>query len=110
MGSLKGLEKWGWNIIVRVSKGISSKVSARRRSFVGGLPEFPDQETMDLKIQELFEGYELSSISKLNVPRDIQRMEKRGIFSALWSLLVNMRPTERCWSSIVMTNGVLEVG
>ncbi|KAL2068501.1 hypothetical protein VTL71DRAFT_14838 [Oculimacula yallundae] len=51
--------KWGGNLKVSISKGISGKLAERRRLFVGGLPRFPDQETTDLNIRELFDGFDI---------------------------------------------------
>lgn len=42
----------------------------RRRLFIGGLPQFPDQEATDLNIKELFDTYDVSTISKLFLPRE----------------------------------------
>src|SRR5271168_4469243 len=52
--ALDGMEKWGWNIKVSQSLGSSGKLSERRRLFVGGLPEFRDQESTDAGMKELF--------------------------------------------------------
>jgi len=67
---LNGLEKWGWKITVNHSSASSKKLGERRRLFVGGLPEFSDQDATDAGIRELFEGYKISVVSKLFLPRD----------------------------------------
>ena len=78
--ALDNMSKWDWNIKVSVSRGTSGKVTERRRLFVGGLPEFPDQDTADQKIQELFEGFEISTISKLKGPQDSGDGKKKNCF------------------------------
>lgn len=78
--ALDNLPRWDWKIKVSVTRGTSGKVAERRKLFVGGLPEFPDQETADLNIQELFEGFEISTISKLKVPQDLGDGKKKNCF------------------------------
>ncbi|KAH7323998.1 hypothetical protein BKA65DRAFT_481779 [Rhexocercosporidium sp. MPI-PUGE-AT-0058] len=78
--ALDNLPRWNWKIKVSVTRGTSGKMSERRKLFVEGLPEFPDQETTDLKIQELFEGFEISTISKLKTPQDMGDGKKRNSF------------------------------
>ncbi|KAK0130322.1 hypothetical protein ONS96_000843 [Cadophora gregata f. sp. sojae] len=78
--ALDNMPKWDWNIKVSVSRSTSGKVTERRRLFVGGLPEFADQDTADRKIQELFEGFEIATISKLKVPQDNGDGKKKNCF------------------------------
>ncbi|CZR58767.1 related to single-stranded DNA binding protein [Phialocephala subalpina] len=68
---LDGKERWGWNIKVSVSSGTSRKLAERRRLFVSGLPEFPSQEATEESIRELFKGFDVSTVSKLCLPRDL---------------------------------------
>lgn len=68
---LDGTEQWGWNIRVSRSGGSSRKLGERRRLFVSGLPEFQSQQATEDSIQELFTGYTVSTVSKLNLPRDL---------------------------------------
>jgi RNA recognition motif-containing protein len=71
MTELDGKEKWGWKIKVSVSNGSSRKISERRRLFISGLPEFPDQQATEDGIRELFKEFDVLMISKLNLPRDL---------------------------------------
>jgi RNA recognition motif-containing protein len=68
--ALDGKEMWGWHIKVNHTSGASGKLGERRRLFVGGLPEFADQEATEAGVKELFEGFEVSKISKLFLPRE----------------------------------------
>ncbi|KUJ13944.1 uncharacterized protein LY89DRAFT_621681 [Mollisia scopiformis] len=68
---LNGKEPWGWLIKVSLAGGSSRKLGERRRLFVSGLPEFPSQEATEEGIRELFQGFEVSVVSKLNLPRDL---------------------------------------
>lgn len=74
MQKLKRLTKWGWKLKVSITTGISGKLSQRIRLLVSGLPQFPDQETTELNVRELFAEYELSTISKL----EISESEEQG--------------------------------
>lgn len=67
---LNGTEPWGWPIKVSETSGTSKKLNERKRLFVSGLPEFPSDLATEQSIRELFEGYPITTISKLNRPRD----------------------------------------
>jgi hypothetical protein len=45
-----------------------------RRLFVAGLPNFPDQEATEHEIRELFAGYDVTSVSKLFLPKDLPQI------------------------------------
>lgn len=68
---------WGWCIKVNYASGQAKKPGERHRLFVGGLPEFPDQEATEARVRELFEGYEVSKVTKLFYPRE-QSEEREG--------------------------------
>ena len=74
--ALDGLPKWNWKIKVSLASGSSKKLGERRRLFIGGLPHFPDQDTTEASIRELFEGYDVSMISKLLLPRESSKARK----------------------------------
>jgi RNA recognition motif-containing protein len=77
ISSLNGLEKWGWNIKVNLSKSTTlGKGQSGRRLFVGGLPEFQGQEATDAAVREIFGGYEVESITKLYTPREEKKSEE----------------------------------
>jgi RNA recognition motif-containing protein len=75
--ALNGKEMWGWHIKVNHSTGVSGKIGERRRLFVGGLPEFADQGATEAGVKELFEGFEVSKVSKLFLPRETSE-EREG--------------------------------
>ena len=64
------MTKWNGTLKVKPSRGRSARLGERRRLFIAGLPEFPDQETTESRIRELFDGFELTSITKLFLPKD----------------------------------------
>jgi RNA recognition motif-containing protein len=71
--ALDGKEMWDWHIKVNHTfgaSGASGKLAERRRLFVGGLPEFGDQDAAEAGVKELFEGFEISKVSKLFLPRE----------------------------------------
>ena len=68
---------WGGHIKVNHTTGASGKLGERRRLFVGALPEFPDQENLEAGVKELFEGFEVSNVSKLFLPREMSE-EREG--------------------------------
>ena len=70
IASLNGLSKWNGTLKVAQSRSRSGRLGERRRLFVAGLPEFPDEETAESRIRELFEGFELTSVTKLFLPKD----------------------------------------
>lgn len=70
IATLDGLVKWNGTLRVKTSRGRSGRLGERARLFVAGLPEFPDQETTEIRIRELFDGYNLTSITKLFLPKD----------------------------------------
>lgn len=74
---LNGKEMWDWHIKVNHTSGASGKLGERRRLFVGGLPEFADQEATEAGVKELFEGFEVSKVSKLFLPRETSE-EREG--------------------------------
>jgi RNA recognition motif-containing protein len=72
---LDGLDKWNGRIKVHHTNGTSNKLHERQRLYIAGLPEFPSQETTESSVRELFEGYEITTISKLFFPKE--KVEKR---------------------------------
>ncbi|KAF2217596.1 hypothetical protein CERZMDRAFT_22015, partial [Cercospora zeae-maydis SCOH1-5] len=42
-----------------------------KRVYVGGLPQLPDQQTLEAEIRSLFAGYEVQAVSKLISPHSI---------------------------------------
>lgn len=68
--ALDGSSRWNGILKVKPSRGRSKRLGERRRLFVAGLPEFPDQETTETRIRELFDGFELTSVTKLFLPKD----------------------------------------
>jgi RNA recognition motif-containing protein len=91
--ALDGSEKWGWNIKVDRSSGSSVKLAERRRLFVGGLPEFPDQEAAEAGLRELFEGYEIKEMSKLFSPSG-EKMAEEGNHMYCFVELANEEQTD----------------
>jgi RNA recognition motif-containing protein len=67
--TLNGKEIWDWRIKVNHTTGFV-KPGEKRRLFVGGLPEFPDQGATEAGMKELFEGFEVSHVTKLFLPRE----------------------------------------
>lgn len=71
INSLDNLEKWNWHIRVNKASGISGKLNERKRLYVGGLPK----AATETEIRELFEGYDIQTISKLFAPHESKRNE-----------------------------------
>lgn len=86
IATLDGVDRWNWRIKISpaftptppqtnkpnesYSSGPHGKPAPSKRLFVAGLPEFLDQETTERSMRELFEGFELKSISKLFYPKE----------------------------------------
>ncbi|EPQ66643.1 Bgt-4618 [Blumeria graminis f. sp. tritici] len=56
---------------VNRASGISKKLGERRRLYFGGLPKFYDQFELELVVREIFEDFNVSSVSKLFTPREV---------------------------------------
>ncbi|KAI1007579.1 hypothetical protein K3495_g654 [Podosphaera aphanis] len=65
--SLNGSNKFPCPKALEVSRatGISKKLGERRRIFFGGLPEFEDQDALEMAVRDFFAGYKIATISKL---------------------------------------------
>ncbi|KAH8805825.1 hypothetical protein F5884DRAFT_460712 [Xylogone sp. PMI_703] len=74
--SLDNLDKWNWNIKVSKANGTSGKLNERKRLYVGGLPSFDDHKTMETEIRELFQGFDIKTISKLFPPNELRKNEE----------------------------------
>lgn len=92
--TLNGKEVWGWKIKVNHTTGASGKLGERRRLFVGGLPEFTDQDSTEAGIKDLFEGFELLKISKLFLPRESSE-EREGSHCYCFVELADEDQTDR---------------
>ncbi len=92
--AFNGKEMWDWHIKVNRSFGASGKSAEKRRLFVGGLPEFGDQDSAEAGVKELFEGYEISKVSKLFLPREIGE-EREGHHCYCFVELANEDHTEK---------------
>lgn len=78
IAALDGTQAWGGQIKVQASKSQSGRLKERQRLFVAGLPEFKDQDETEKEIKGLFEGYELTSVSKLFHPKDEAKKNEEG--------------------------------
>jgi len=92
--TLNGKEIWGWKIKVNHTTGASGKLGERRRLFVGGLPEFTDQDSTEAGIKDLFEGFEVLKISKLFFPRESSE-EREGSHCYCFVELADEDQTDR---------------
>jgi RNA recognition motif-containing protein len=92
--ALEGTERWDWRIKVNHTSGTSGKLGERRRLFVGGLPEFGDQDATESAVKELFEGYEVAKISKLFLPRETSE-EREGHHCYCFVELADESQTEK---------------
>ena len=97
--ALDGLEKWGWNIKVDRSSGSSGKLAERRRLFVGGLPEFQDQEAAEAGLRALFDGYEIKEMSKLFPPSG-EKMAEEGNHMYCFVELANEDQTDAAMEAL----------
>lgn len=71
VAALNGVDRWGWRLRVsRASGSPSTKVTERRRVYVGGLPEFESAEAAEAGIRELFGPFEARMVSRLLTPRE----------------------------------------
>jgi RNA recognition motif-containing protein len=98
--SLDGTLRWDRNIKVRWSTGSSGKLAERRRLFVGGLPEFKDQESTDAGMKELFEGFQVATVSKLFLPRDESKKSEEGNHCFCFVELTNEEQTDKAKVSL----------
>lgn len=87
VATLDGVDRWNWRIRINLSftptvpqtnklnethsPGQYGKPTLSNRLFVGGLPEFLDQEATESSMRELFDGFELQNISKLFRPNEL---------------------------------------
>ena len=78
--TLNGLEIFGGNVKVDRTFGTSRKLPERRSLYVGGLPEFPDQEALEVAMTSLFAKYEIKSVSKLHSPANPKTQEGNRMF------------------------------
>jgi RNA recognition motif-containing protein len=92
--ALNGREVWGWQIKVDHTTGASGKLGERRRLFVGGLPEFADQDATEAGIKELFDGFEVSKVTKLFLPRESSE-EREGSHCYCFVELADEQQTDR---------------
>ena len=46
-----------------------------RRLYIGGLPRMPDQATVNIAMRELFAGWEVDAVSKINSPHESKKAE-----------------------------------
>jgi RNA recognition motif-containing protein len=92
--ALNGKEVWGWHIKVNHTTGASGKLGERRRLFVSGLPEFADQDATEASIKELFEGFEVSKVSRLFLPRESSE-EREGSHCYCFVELADEQQTDR---------------
>jgi RNA recognition motif-containing protein len=92
--TLNGKEVWGWTIKVNHMTSASEKLGERRRLFVGGLPEFADQDTTEAGIKDLFEGFEVSKVTKLFLPRESSE-EREGSHCYCFVELADEDQTDR---------------
>jgi len=77
---LNGLKMFGGEVKVDRSSGTSRKLAERRSLYVGGLPEFPDQEALEAAIMKLFQNYDVKSISKLFSPANPKSQDGNRMF------------------------------
>jgi RNA recognition motif-containing protein len=91
--ALNGKEMWDWHLKVNHTTG-SGKLAEKRRLFVGGLPEFPDQDATEAGVKELFEGFEISKVSKLFLPRESSE-EREGHHCYCFVELAGEEQTEK---------------
>lgn len=92
--ALNGKEVWDWHIKVSHTTGASGKLGERRRLFVGGLPEFTDQAATEAGIKEFFDGFEVSKVSKLFLPRESSE-EREGSHCYCFVELMDEEQTDR---------------
>jgi RNA recognition motif-containing protein len=92
--ALDGKEMWDWHIKVNHTFGASGKLGEKRRLFVGGLPEFGDQDAAEAGVKELFEGFGIAKVSKLFLPRETGE-EREGHHCYCFVELANEDQTEK---------------
>lgn len=64
--TLNGIKKWNWKIKVSRTKTKSGKLHERQRVYVGDLPYFKDEITLQAELRNLFEDFgEIKVVSKL---------------------------------------------
>jgi RNA recognition motif-containing protein len=100
IGALDGLSKWNWDIKVRQASGSSGKLRERRRLFVGGLPEFTDQQTTETRMRELFGGFQVTVTSRLFLPRDEAKKSQEGNHCFCFVELGSEEETDRALATL----------
>lgn len=66
IAALNVLDKWNWNITVARASSIPGKLHERQRVFIGGLPLFEDDKTLENGIKELLQPFgEVKLASKI---------------------------------------------
>lgn len=74
-----------------------------RRLYVGGLPEMPDQHTVNGDVRKLFDGFNVEAVSKVIIPKLPIFGDKHA-----WNhryLFVDFRSAEEAARAIIVTNG-----
>ncbi|PQE33751.1 hypothetical protein CJF32_00009981 [Rutstroemia sp. NJR-2017a WRK4] len=66
-----------WKGSADTDRQVSSTSQEGRRLYVGGLPRLEDQATVNLKVREIFEGFDVQVVSKLISPHP-SKMEEGG--------------------------------
>ncbi|KAH9215888.1 hypothetical protein DL95DRAFT_499357 [Leptodontidium sp. 2 PMI_412] len=88
-----------WDGIIKATVASSTPSNAYdRRLYVGGLPKFPDFNSTVKNIEEVFQGFQIFTISTLKVPKDQGGGAKKSCFCFV--TLVNESDVDRALSEL----------
>lgn len=78
-------------------------VEESRRVWVGGLPQIPNQDTLNMEMRQLFAGYNLQAVSKMISPRNQKMQAQPG---SHYYCFVDLASADEAKRAVGKLNGV----